>query len=115
MIVVRPFECKRTLVFHIINEAHIFIYYLMLLVYLDKSNVERIIFEKHLITVIVSSLTVSAGFNMIDMVINVYKWIRGRFTHLRKVAPALADETGDVTKVVSIKGSEITLNDIKID
>ena len=87
----------------------------MLLVYLDKNNVERIIFEKHLITVIVSSLAVSAGFNMIDMVINLCKWIRGRFTHLGKVVPTSANESGDVTKVVSIKGSEIILNDIKLD
>ena len=94
--------------FHIINETHIFIYYLMLLIYLNKEKVERMMFVKNLMTVIVSSLTVSAGFNLIDMGISISRWIRGKLTRLNKVAPTAGDENGDVTKVVSIKGQEFS-------
>ena len=102
LVVVKPFKCKRNLVFNLLNEAHILAYYGILFKSLSKDLAIKAKLMKYLITVIVSCLIVNAGFNLIELSISLVKWVKGKLNKA-KVRPAIDVETGDIVKIIGSK------------
>ena len=74
------------------------------MIYIRKESIERMKYVRYLIFIITSSLIFNAGFNVLDLGINFYQCIKKRVKNNKKIVPTSENDSGDVIKVISIKG-----------